>query len=58
MLADEITQDLRAIRAQALLQSKSTGQPVSRRLFSKGIRYGWITVQPDGSSRHFQGRKE
>ncbi len=49
MLADEITLDLRAIRAQALLQSKSTGQPVSRRLFSKGIHYGWITVQPDGS---------
>ena len=49
MLADEITQDLRAIRVQALLQSKSTGQPVSQRLFSKGIRYGWITVQPDGS---------
>jgi mono/diheme cytochrome c family protein len=49
MLADEITLDLRTIRAQALLQSKSTGQPVSRRLFSKGIHYGWITVQPDGS---------
>jgi hypothetical protein len=49
MLADEITLDLRTIRARVLLQSKSTGQPVSRRLFSKGMHYGWITAQPDGS---------
>jgi mono/diheme cytochrome c family protein len=49
MLADEITLDLRAIRVQALMQSKSMGQPISRRLLSKGIHYGWITAHPDGS---------
>ncbi|HEX2522708.1 MAG TPA: di-heme oxidoredictase family protein, partial [Terriglobia bacterium] len=49
MLADEITRDLRAIRAEALLESSRKGHPVSRRLLSKGIQYGWITVQPDGS---------
>jgi mono/diheme cytochrome c family protein len=49
MLADEITRDLRAIRAEALLESSRKGHPVSRRLLSKGIQYGWITAQPDGS---------
>jgi mono/diheme cytochrome c family protein len=49
MLADEITLDLRTIRAEAVLESRRKGHPVSRRLLSKGIPYGWITAQPDGS---------
>jgi hypothetical protein len=49
MLADEITADLRAIRAEAIAEAKATGRRVSKRLVSKGIRYGWITAQPDES---------
>jgi cytochrome c peroxidase len=61
MLADEITTDLRAIRAQALREA-STGvittatggtirtrpMPVTRGLFSKGVSYGRITAHPNG----------
>jgi hypothetical protein len=49
MLADEITADLRAIRSQALSQARSSGQEVTMRLTSKGIRYGTVTAHPDGS---------
>src|SRR5215813_12794679 len=36
MLADEITTDLRAIRAQAVVEAKKKGQPVTRNLLTKG----------------------
>jgi di-heme oxidoreductase (putative peroxidase) len=49
MLADEITGGLRAIRAAALAQAKATGQPVTSPLVAKGISYGSITANPDGS---------
>ena len=49
MLADEITSDLRAIRAQAIAQANTTGHPVTKSLNSKGINYGSITSQPDGT---------
>ena len=49
MLADEITADLRALRAGALAQASATGQPAQRALVSKGIAYGSITAHPDGS---------
>ncbi|HET6373258.1 MAG TPA: di-heme oxidoredictase family protein [Candidatus Polarisedimenticolia bacterium] len=49
MLADEITQELRAIRAAALLAARNGGKPVQRSLVSKGINYGKITAFPDGS---------
>jgi len=49
MLADEITSDLRAIRARATRRAARTGQVVTRSLSSKGIRYGKIRVSPDGS---------
>jgi hypothetical protein len=49
MLADEITDDLRAIRAQAIAQAKTSGQTVTRALVSKGINYGAITARTDGS---------
>src|SRR5262245_52269272 len=49
MIADEITTDLRNIRAQAIAQAKSTGQSVTKPLISKGIFYGSITAAPSGT---------
>ena len=48
MLADEITTDLRAIRAHALVQARAR-RPVTRRLTSKGIDYGTVAGEPDGT---------
>src|SRR6185295_16218697 len=48
-LADEITADLRAIRAQAFDQARTNHAAVSKQLTSKGIEYGSITANPDGS---------
>jgi cytochrome c2 len=49
MLADEITADLRAIRARAISRAQSSGHAVTRKLISKRIHYGSITAHPDGS---------
>jgi hypothetical protein len=49
MLADEITADLRDIRQDAIKDSRRSGRSVTKRLFSKGISYGWITADRDGS---------
>lgn len=49
MLADEITQDLRAIREQARDQAKRAHHPVTLPLRSKGISYGAIIANPSGS---------
>ena len=49
MLADEITGDLRLIRAQALAEARSNGRPISKQLVSKRISYGWITAYADGT---------
>lgn len=49
MVADEITQDLRAIRDDALSKAEDTGRAVTRDLESKGVDYGRITAFPDGS---------
>jgi Di-haem oxidoreductase, putative peroxidase len=49
MLGDEITTDLRAIRTQALAQAHARGRPVAKRLTSKGIDYGALTANPDGT---------
>jgi len=49
MLADEITQDLRAIQTSAMQQAVNTGTPVTRSLTSKGINYGSITALPNGT---------
>ena len=49
MLADEITADLRALRAQAAAQANAQGRAVTRNLVSKGINYGSIRANPDGS---------
>jgi mono/diheme cytochrome c family protein len=49
MLADEITAQLRAIRAAAVSQASRTGSPVTRPLVGKGIGYGKIKALPDGT---------
>jgi hypothetical protein len=49
MLADEITTDLRAIRANAVAQAKQEGKAVAKALTSKGIDYGQITAFTDGN---------
>ena len=49
MLADEMTSDMRAIRAQAIADAKKKGQPVTRQLLTKGVSFGSITAHPDGS---------
>src|SRR4029079_10403890 len=49
MLGDEITADLRAIRAAARTAAQSSGTPQTRALTSKGISYGSITANPNGT---------
>jgi mono/diheme cytochrome c family protein len=49
MLADEITADLRRIRAGAITEAVARRRRVTRELISKGIRYGSITADADGS---------
>jgi hypothetical protein len=49
MLADEITSELRAIKASAAAQAQQTGQNVTRTLKSKGIEYGRITARSNGT---------
>lgn len=49
MLADEITSDLRSTRDQAVRRARQMKRPVSLKLVSKGIYYGKITGNPDGS---------
>jgi len=49
MLADEMTSDLRAIRSQAIASAKKKGQPITLPLLTKGVSFGSITGNPDGS---------
>ncbi len=49
MIADEITTDLRALRARTIAQAAARRRPVTSRLVSKGIEYGSIRANPDGS---------
>jgi hypothetical protein len=49
MLADDITQDLRAIRQDALAQAQASGAAVTLSLESKGIHFGAITAHPDAT---------
>jgi hypothetical protein len=49
MLGDEITHDLRAIRATAQAQASTLGHDVTLALVSKGIGYGSITAHADGT---------
>jgi hypothetical protein len=57
MLADEITTDLRSIRDGAVKEAMSRREAITRELVSKGIGYGSITANSDGSvdTSEFQG---
>ncbi|HEV7553192.1 MAG TPA: di-heme oxidoredictase family protein, partial [Candidatus Angelobacter sp.] len=49
MLADEMTSDMRAIRAGGIAEAKKTGHAVTRQLLTKGVSFGTITANTDGS---------
>lgn len=49
MLADEITTDLRSTRDLAVALAQRRKRPMTLKLMSKGVRYGNITGNPDGS---------
>jgi hypothetical protein len=49
MLADEITSDLRALKASASTEAQQSGQNVTRNLRSKGIDFGSLTARPNGT---------
>ncbi len=48
-LGEEITADLRGIRAEAVLIAGLIGTPVTRQLTSKGINFGSLTANPNGT---------
>jgi hypothetical protein len=48
-LADEITSDLRSTRDLAIAQAQQRKKSVTLKLASKGVQYGSITGNPDGS---------
>jgi hypothetical protein len=48
-LGEEITADLRAIRGEAVLIAGLINTPVTRQLTSKGISFGSITANPNGT---------
>jgi hypothetical protein len=48
-LGDEITSALRAIRADAKTNAQTSGAAVTRPLIAKGVNYGSITANPDGT---------
>jgi Di-haem oxidoreductase, putative peroxidase len=50
MLADEMTSELRWIRAQAIARAMALGRSVEVPLVAKGIRFGRIVGRPDGTS--------
>jgi Di-haem oxidoreductase, putative peroxidase len=49
MLADEITEDLRALRAEAIKQAANQNASITLPLKSKGIGYGFIKALPNGN---------
>lgn len=49
MLAREMSFDLLAIRDEAIEQAVNDGEPVTRELITKGVRFGVITARPDGT---------
>ncbi len=48
LLAREMTQDLTAIRADALREARTTGETVTAALVTKDVAFGRITAHPDG----------
>lgn len=49
MLADEMTTDLRATRDLAVSRAQKWKRPVTLTLFTKGVQFGNITANPDGT---------
>ena len=49
MLADEMTSDLRDLRALALASAKQSNAPVTVNLTSKGVQFGSLTARADGT---------
>jgi len=49
MLADEMTAELRAIRAQAVAAATRTGRSTRLPLVAKGIRFGYISALSNGA---------
>ena len=49
MLGDEMTADMRNIRKAALAEALAAKHPVTRQLITKGVSFGSITANPDGS---------
>lgn len=49
MLADEITTDLRAIKASAAAEAVQQNRTITKNLISKGLNYGKITALPNGT---------
>ena len=49
LLAREMTADLHAIRAQAIEDARTLGEPAIMNLVAKGVNFGRITSSPDGS---------
>ncbi|WP_136656565.1 di-heme oxidoredictase family protein [Nitratireductor sp. XY-223] len=48
LLAREMTAELQAQRSMALNQARSSGEPHTVRLTSKGVDFGAVTAEPDG----------
>jgi mono/diheme cytochrome c family protein len=48
-LAQEMTADLQHQRKEAIAQAKTSGQPVTIALVTKGVSFGSLTASPDGS---------
>jgi hypothetical protein len=48
LLGREMTADLRATRANAVAQARTSGAEVRADLVSKGVRYGFLIAHPDG----------
>ena len=49
MLADEMTAELRAIRASAIARARQERQSVTRTLIAKGVRFGRIRARSNGT---------
>ncbi len=49
MLADEMTVELRAIRASAISRARQERRSVTRTLIAKGVRFGEIRARSDGT---------
>ncbi|KGF68256.1 hypothetical protein LL06_17605 [Hoeflea sp. BAL378] len=49
LLAREMSHELQSIRTETLRQARTEGAPVRRKLETKGVEFGFIAAEPDGS---------